>query len=97
MSDLTDLPNIGENTKQQLNMVGINTYEELVSCGSREAWLRIKEIDSSACVNRLMGLEGAIQNIRWHHLPDDDKKALKDFFIEHKRGKSANTHSAMED
>ena len=41
---------------------------------SKEAWLKIKQIDESACINRLMALEGDIQNIRWHDLSDEDKK-----------------------
>jgi DNA transformation protein len=47
---------------------GTNTPEDLVASGSREAWLRIRAIDSSACYNRLCGLEGAIQGIRCHCL-----------------------------
>jgi len=62
-------------TKQkQLNTIGINTLEDLVETGSREAWLRIRAIDSSACYNRLCGLEGAIQGIRWHYL--DEKQIV---------------------
>ena len=46
---------------------------------------KIKEIDDSACLNRLMALEGAIQNIRWHDLSENDKKNLKDFYNLHKQ------------
>ena len=42
--------------------------------GSKEAWLKIRELDESACLSRLMALEGAIQNIRWHNLSQEDKK-----------------------
>ena len=80
MSDLTKMPNIGIELEKQLNRVGINTYDDLVDCGSQEAWLKIKEIDPSACINRLMALEGAIQKIRWHQLSDQDKKQLKSFY-----------------
>ena len=80
MGELSKLPNIGKVLEGQLNDVGINTVDDLIDIGSKEAWLRIKEIDDSACVNRLMALEGAIQNIRWHDLSDDDKKNLKDFY-----------------
>lgn len=80
MGELSKLPNIGKVLEEQLNDVGINTVDELIDIGSKEAWLRIKEIDDSACVNRLMALEGAIQNIRWHDLSDNDKKNLKDFY-----------------
>ena len=80
MGELSKLPNIGKVLEGQLNDVGITTVDELIDIGSEEAWLRIKEIDDSACVNRLMALEGAIQNIRWHDLSDADKKNLKDFY-----------------
>lgn len=84
MSKLTDLPNIGKELEKQLNMIGINSYDDLVNCGSQEAWLKIKEKDPSACINRLMALEGAIQNIRWYDLSDKDKKYLKDFYENNK-------------
>ena len=32
-----------------------------------------------------MALEGAIQNIRWHNLSDDDKENLKEFYNSKKR------------
>lgn len=80
MGGLTGLPNIGKEMERQLNEIGIYTCEDLMNCGSREAWLKIKAVDLSACINRLMGLEGAIQNIRWHDLPDEDKNKLRDFY-----------------
>ena len=80
MGELSKLPNIGKVLEGQLNDVGIFTVDELIDIGSKEAWLKIREIDDSACVNRLMALEGAIQNIRWHDLSDADKKNLKDFY-----------------
>lgn len=80
MNELERLPNIGAVLSQQLNDVGITTHEELKSLGSKETWLRILAVDNSACYNRLCGLEGAIQGIRWHYLPDDVKKELKNFY-----------------
>ena len=80
MGELSKLPNIGKVVEKQLNDVGINTVDDLINIGSKEAWLRIKEVDESACINRLMALEGAIPNIRWHNLSDEDKKNLKDFY-----------------
>ena len=77
MGELSKLPNIGKVVEKQLNEVGINTVDDLINIGSKEAWLKIKKIDESACINRLMALEGAIQNIRWHNLSDDDKENLE--------------------
>ena len=80
MGELSKLPNIGKVLENQLNDVGINTVDDLINLGSKEAWLKIKEIDDSACLNRLMALEGAIQNIRWHNLSEEDKDNLRNFY-----------------
>ncbi len=74
MGELTKLPNIGKILEKQLNDVGINTIEELKIVGSKEAWLKIRKIDESACLNRLYALEGAIRNIKWHDLDESVKK-----------------------
>lgn len=83
MNELTKLPNIGKTLAEQLIAVGIDTKEKLEEIGSRDAWLKIKEIDPSACYNRLCALEGAIQGIRWHGLSQNDKNKLKEFYNEH--------------
>lgn len=84
MGELQKLVNIGKVLEIQLNQVGIHEVNDLVNNGSKEAWLKIKEIDSSACINRLFALEGAIQNVRWHDLSDSDKQNLKEFYLKHK-------------
>jgi len=80
MSELSKLLNIGKQIEQQLLQVGIDTPEKLKEIGSKQAWLNIKAIDPSACYNRLCALEGAIQGIRWHHLREDVKQELKEFY-----------------
>ena len=85
MGELQKLPNIAEKLEAQLNEVGVLTIEALKQTGSREAWLRIAAIDSSACYMRLCALEGAIQGVRWHHLEEEQKKELKAFYdLNHK-------------
>lgn len=84
MERLTDLPNIGEEMERQLNKAGIFSYEDLKEKGSKQVWLDIQKFDSSACLNRLYGLEGAIRKIRWHNLDSDVKRELKTFCEEHK-------------
>lgn len=64
MEKLSDLPNIGKEVERQLNQVGIMNKEDLENTGSTEAWLKIQAIDPSACIHRLMALEGAIQGIK---------------------------------
>lgn len=84
MGALSELPNIGRNNEAQLNQVGIFTAEELIQIGSKQAWLKIKAIDPSACINRLYALEGAIQNINKKYLPQEKKEELKEFFHQFK-------------
>lgn len=80
MGELSKLPNIGESVENQLNEVGISTYEELKEAGAKEAWLRIKSIDYSACIHRLYALEGAIRGIKKTQLPEEVKIELKNFY-----------------
>ena len=84
MGELSKLPNIGKTVEEQLNQVGINTVDELKSIGAKEAWLKIQKIDESACINRLMALEGAIQGIKKTMLPDEVKADLKQFYQRNK-------------
>jgi DNA transformation protein len=88
MEQLTDLPNIGKDTEKQLHAIGIYSLKDLQEKGSKNVWLELKKNDSSACLNRLYGLEGAIRNIRWHYLSDEVKKDLKKFY---ERNKSTNS------
>ena len=84
MGELSKLENIGKKVEEQLEQVGISTAEELRNIGSKAAWLRIQEIDESACINRLMALEGAIQGVKKTMLSDEVKADLKMFYQEHK-------------
>ena len=84
MGELSKLPNIGPEVERQLILVGITTAEQLRQVGSRAAWLRIKEIDPSACIHRLYGLEGAVEGVRKNLLDQQVKDALKQFYNENK-------------
>ena len=84
MGELSKLPNIGKTVEEQLNQVGINSVDELKNIGAKEAWPKIQEIDESACINRLMALEGAIQGIKKTMLPDEVKADLKQFYQRNK-------------
>ena len=56
MGELSQLLNIGKVVEEQLNQVGIVTEEDLRSKGAEQAWLKIQEIDESACMHRLLAL-----------------------------------------
>ena len=81
MGELSKLPNIGKTVEQQLTQ----TYDGLKAVGAKEAWLRIQAFDPSACINRLMALEGAIEGMKKNLLPDEVKEDLKAFYQEKKK------------
>lgn len=84
MSELSKLPNIGKMVEQQLLQVGIKSADELKNVGAREAWLKIQAIDASACIHRLMALEGAIRGVKKTELSENIKADLKEFYKAHK-------------
>ena len=85
MGELSKLPNIGKTVEEQLNKTGIFTEEDLKAMGAKQAWLKIQEIDESACIHRLLALEGAIQGVKKAMLSDDVKADLKEFYQCHKK------------
>lgn len=80
MNSLHELPNISKVIEEKLIDVGVYTPIVLEDIGSKEAFRRIKQRDSTACTNFLYALEGAIEGKRWHYLPDDKKQELKIFY-----------------
>lgn len=76
---LSLLPNIGKVVAEKLIQVGIETPEQLKSIGSKNAFIRLRTVDSGACLSMLCGLEGAIQGVRWHSLGKSKKDELKEF------------------
>ena len=80
MGELSKLPNIGKTVEEQLIQAGINSVDELKKLGAKAAWLKIQEIDESACINRLMALEGAIEGVKKTMLSDKAKDDLKEFY-----------------
>ena len=85
MGELSKLPNIGKVVEQQLKRVGILTEENLKEAGAKEAWLKIQAIDSTACIHRLLALEGAIRGIPKTELPEDVKADLKTFYLRYRK------------
>lgn len=81
MNTLRSLPNIGTVIENRLNATGIYTPEELISTGSKDAFIRIKMIDNTACLHMLYSLQGAIEGIHYTNLEENTKKNLKAFFI----------------
>lgn len=44
----------------------------------------IQQADSSACIHRLLALEGAILGIKKTLIPEERKKELKEFYMAHR-------------
>lgn len=80
MGELSKLPNIGRTVEEQLNEAGIFTEADLKAVGAKQAWLKIQEKDESACIHRLLALEGAIRGVKKTMLPDEVKADLKEFY-----------------
>ena len=86
MGELSTLPNIGPEVERQLNEAGVTTATELRALGAEDAWLRIQMHDPSACIHRLLALEGAIQGVKKTLLPPARKAELKAFYQAHRKG-----------
>ena len=84
MGELSKLPNIVKTVEAQLIQVGIEPPDALRQVGAKAAWLKIQEIDPSACIHRLLALEGAIEGVKKIELSDAVKADLKAFYQEHK-------------
>jgi DNA transformation protein len=80
MGELSKLPNISTVIEEKLIDVGVSTRQELFDVGSKEAFMRIRSKDATACLNMLCAIEGAIQGVRWHNLPDIVKSDLRSFY-----------------
>ncbi|MDE6442417.1 MAG: TfoX/Sxy family protein [Clostridia bacterium] len=79
MTALTDMLNIGKEMENKLKSVEIDTAEELIEIGSKQAFFRLKIKYPQVCLVHLYTLEGAIRNIEFNCLPEEVKKDLKAF------------------
>lgn len=85
MGELSGLPNIGKELERQLEQAGITTAEQLRRVGAQGAWLRIQALDPSACIHRLLALEGAVRGVKKAQLPQERKDELRAFYQAHKQ------------
>ncbi len=80
MEDLSQLPNIGEVLVGKLSDIGITRRADIVAKGSIETVIQIGDTDTTACYNMMYALEGAIRGVRWHVIPNQERKKLKEEF-----------------
>ena len=79
MAELTSMMNIGKEMSKKLTSVGIDTAEELIFTGAKQAFSRLKEAYPNVCLVHLYTLEGAITNTEYNSLSADKKRELKEF------------------
>lgn len=70
--------------EEQLAQAGIVTADELRKNGAKAAWLKIRQVDPSACIHPLLALEGAIEGVQKSLLPGAVEADLKAFYQQHK-------------
>ncbi|MCX4256985.1 MAG: TfoX/Sxy family DNA transformation protein [Oscillospiraceae bacterium] len=79
MAKLTSMMNIGREMSKKLTSVGIDSAEELIYIGAKQAFFKLKEAYPNVCLVHLYTLEGAITNTEYNALSADKKKELKEF------------------
>ncbi|MCI9081698.1 MAG: hypothetical protein HFI70_05170 [Lachnospiraceae bacterium] len=79
MAALTSMLNIGKEMERKLISVGIESSEELIETGAKDAFLRLKQKYPNVCLVHLYTLEGAIHEIEFNRLSEDKKRELKEF------------------
>ena len=77
MAELASMQNIGKEIEKKLKSVGINSAEELMLTGSKDAFARLKAIYPNVCLVYLYALQGAIDGIEYNQLSDEVKQDLK--------------------
>lgn len=76
---MTTLKNIGTEIARKLQSVGINSAEDLIAVGSKEAFFRLKVRYPNICLVFLYVLQGAIDNVDYNLLSEETKADLKEF------------------
>jgi len=75
---LADLENIGPKSTAWLNEIGVYTLSDLEEIGPIEAYRQIRDRGHPATLNLVYGIQGAIINCPWNHLPPDIRARLRD-------------------
>jgi len=73
---LSELDNLGPRSQEWLNAIGIYSLLDLEEIGAVEAYRQLRELDYPATLNLVYGIQGAIMNCRWNHLPPDIRENL---------------------
>ncbi len=74
MASLTSMMNIGREMERKLKSVGIDSAEELMAVGAKEAFARLKALYPNVCLVNLYVLEGAIRQTENNALTKDKRR-----------------------
>ena len=78
MTELADLPNLGESTAARLEAVGIGDLADLEEAGVVAAYERVAErFPDDTSLNLLWALDAALLDIPWLNLPVERKEELR--------------------
>ena len=79
MAELTSMMNIGKELEKKLRSVGIDSAEQLMATGAKEAFRKLKTAYPNVCLVHLYALEGAVRQTEFNSLSQDKKRELKAF------------------
>ncbi|MFO7789317.1 MAG: TfoX/Sxy family protein [Bacteroidota bacterium] len=82
MTKLSEALNIGKVLELKLESVGIDSLEELKKVGAENAFAKVKQIDKNAGRSILFAMDGAVQGVKWHEIPEERKEKLREYFNE---------------
>ncbi len=77
ISEISRLKNLGGKTEEWLNDIGIYTREALESIGSVEIYRILKQRGYNVTLNLIYGIEGALADIDWRDLSQEQKAELR--------------------
>ncbi|MFW5805042.1 MAG: TfoX/Sxy family protein [Bacteroidales bacterium] len=86
MTKLSEALNIGKVLELKLESVGIRSLEDLKEVGAEDAFAKVKQIDKNAGRSILFAIDGAVQGVKWHEIPEERKEKLRTFFNEVEQG-----------
>lgn len=79
MAELSSMMNLGKEMDRKLRSVGIDSAEELMAVGSKEAYRRLKALYPNVCLVHLYCLEGAVEQTEYNCLSKGIREDLRRF------------------
>ncbi|MDA1280683.1 MAG: TfoX/Sxy family DNA transformation protein [Chloroflexi bacterium] len=77
--NIADLKGLGPTTVNRLSLIGITRIDQLEDLGAVAAYRRLKDaFPEWTSLNALWGIQAALMEIDWRHLPEEIKQQLLD-------------------